>query len=113
MGLVPLDGRAQDARIDPESIDDVTLIPEFFGRIDPASAGPLLRVGFAERDITPCVGMQMAGDYVPAFVKGFHDRCKARAAVFDDGRRPVVLVGLDTLVAPESVVKAARAAARL
>jgi hypothetical protein len=28
MGLVPLDGRAQNARIDPESIPDATLIPE-------------------------------------------------------------------------------------
>jgi hypothetical protein len=108
MGLLPSGGRAQDGHADPESIDDATLVPEYFERIDLASAGPLLTVGFAERDITPDVGMQMAGDYVPTFVKGFHDRCKARVAVFDDGRRPVVLVGLDTLVAPESVVKSAR-----
>ncbi len=108
MGLVPLDGRAQNTRIDSESIPDATLMPEYFGRIDLESAGALLRVSIAERDITPGVGMQMAGDYVAAFVKGSHDRCKARADVFDNGRRPVVLVALDTLVAPESVVKSAR-----
>lgn len=85
-----------------------TLIPEYFGRVDLASAGPLLKAGFAERDITPDIGMQMAGDYVPDFIKGFHDRCKVRAAVFDDGNKPVALVGVDTLVVPESVVKSAR-----
>jgi len=108
MGLLPLADRAEDAQSGAVPMDEATLVPEYFGRVDLASAGPLLKVGFAERDITPGIGMQMAGDYVPAFVKGFHDRCKVRAAVFDDGRSPVVLVGLDTLVAPESVVKSAR-----
>jgi neutral ceramidase len=109
MSFLPLAGQAGDAQAGPAPMEDgTTLVPEYFGRIDLASAGPLLKVGFAERDITPDIGMQMAGDYVPTFVKGFHDRCKVRAAVFDDGRRPVALVGLDTLVAPESVVKSAR-----
>lgn len=108
MGLVPLAGRAQNVQPEAASPGEATLVPEYFGRVDLASAGPLLKVGFAERDITPDAGMQMAGDYVPAFVKGFHDRCKVRAAVFDDGRGPVALVGVDTLVAPESVVLSAR-----
>jgi hypothetical protein len=108
MGFLPLASRAEDAGPDAAPKEDATLVPEYFDRVDLASAGPLLKAGFAERDITPDIGMQMAGDYVPAFVKGFHDRCKVRAAVFDDGRKPVALVGLDTLVAPESVVKSAR-----
>jgi neutral ceramidase len=108
MGLFPLPDRAEDTQPGAALRDDATFVPEYFGSVDLASAGSLLKVGFAERDITPDIGMQMAGDYVPAFVKGFHDRCKVRAAIFDDGRMPVVLVGLDTLVAPDSVVKAAR-----
>lgn len=109
MGILPLARRAGVAQALPAPTENSpTLIPEYFGRIDRASAEPLLKAGFAERDITPDIGMQMAGDYVPEFVTRFHDRCKVRAAVFDDGRTPVALVGLDTLVAPESVVKSAR-----
>jgi len=109
IGSLPIAKGVADAQPLPVAMENSpTLIPEYFGRIDLSSEGALLRVGFAERDITPDVGMQMAGDYIPQFVKGFHDRCKVRAAVFDDGQKPVVLVGVDTLVAPESVVKSAR-----
>ena len=67
-----------------------------------------MKAGFAERDITPDVGMQMPGNYLPDFVKGFHDECKVRAAVFDDGAMRVALVGADSVVVPQDVVEAAR-----
>lgn len=54
----------------------------------------------------PAIDMQMAGNYVPAFVEGFHDQCKVRAAAFCDGGMSVALVGTGTLVIPEGVVKA-------
>jgi neutral ceramidase len=109
LGFLPLVGSIGDAQAGPPAMENsTTLVPEYFGRVDLAPGKPLLKIGFAERDITPDVGMQMAGDYVPEFVEGFHDCCKVRAAVFDDGSRSVVLVGIDTLVAPESVVKSAR-----
>lgn len=67
-----------------------------------------VKVGFAERDITPEVGMEVPGGYGKAFSKKIHDPCKARAAVFDDGHTKVALVGLDTLVVPRSLVLEAR-----
>lgn len=72
-----------------------------------AQAG--VRAGFAERDITPEVGMEVPGGYGKAFSKKIHDPCKARACVFDDGHQRIALVGLDALGVPRSLVLEARA----
>ncbi|MEQ1858848.1 MAG: hypothetical protein ABMA13_02825 [Chthoniobacteraceae bacterium] len=68
-----------------------------------------VKAGFAERDITPDVGMEVPGGYGKSFSKRIHDPCKARACVFDDGKKTVALVGLDALVVPRSLVLEARA----
>ena len=56
-----------------------------------------MKAGFAERDITPKVETAR-----------IHDPLKVRAAVFDDGKMQVALVGVDALFVARPVVLAAR-----
>ena len=57
-----------------------------------------IRAGFADREVTPDIGMEVPGGYGKAFGKQIHDAPKVRAAVFDDGKHRVAIVGLDSLI---------------
>src|SRR5438309_815746 len=93
-----------------DSMQHSSLVCVLAAALLPFAAHGGIKAGFAERDITPDVGMEVPGGYGKAFSKQIHDPCKARIAVFDDGRRRIALVGLDALIVPRALVLEARAA---
>lgn len=78
-----------------------------FGR-PPFSGNSPVKAAFAERDISPLLGMEQPGGYGKSYHTKFHDPCKVRVALFDDGQNRVVLAGLDIGMLPRDLVQAAR-----
>ncbi|MDG3007381.1 hypothetical protein [Paludisphaera mucosa] len=74
------------------------------------AAGPVFKAGFAERDVSPAIGAEQPGGYGKAHHAKFHDPCKVRAAVFDDGTNRAAVVGLDALFIRGATVREVRAA---
>lgn len=70
----------------------------------------MLQVGFGVADITPEVGANIPGGFLPLKSTGVRDRLLAVACVVHDGTTPVALVGVDALFVPRDVTDAARRA---
>ncbi len=69
-----------------------------------------MKAGFYDTDITPAMGSQVPGAYGKRFATDVRDALKARAAVFDDGRNTIALVGLDTCAVGARTVRLIREA---
>jgi hypothetical protein len=70
----------------------------------------VFRSGFAERDITPELGMEAPGGYGKSYHQTVHDPCKVRAAVFDDGSARAAIVGVDGIGIHATTVQKVRSA---
>ena len=64
--------------------------------------------GFAEVDVSPEIGMEQPSGYGKLYHTKFHDPCKVRAAVFDDGTNRAAIVGIDVAFIPEWLVESVR-----
>ncbi len=71
-----------------------------------------LRAAFVEKDITPEIGMEYPGGYGKVFHRKFHDPCKARIGVFNDGDpeqgKTVAVISLDAAFIRKPQVQAIR-----
>ncbi len=75
-----------------------------------AEEAAVMKVGFAETDITPAVGTERPGGYGKSYHQSIHDPCKVRAVVFDDGRMRVAIASVDALALHREMVLAVRKA---
>jgi len=67
-----------------------------------------IRAGFADREVPPDPGMEVPGNYGKVIANEIHDPPKIRAAVFNDGKKRIALVGLDCLAIRRDTTQAAR-----
>ncbi len=67
-----------------------------------------LTAGFARADITPPLGIYMSGYYEPRNAAGILDPLCANALAFGDGEKSAVIIALDIIGIPQSVLDGMR-----
>lgn len=68
----------------------------------------MLKVGFAERSITPPDGSEIPGLFEKRIAEGVADHLYARAVVFGGARQTMAMVQVDAVAVPNEVVAAVR-----
>ena len=71
-----------------------------------------LSIGYAEENITPELGISIAGYYVPRFAKGYLSDLKAIALAVKSGNDTAIIVSLDTCEIFMSVIDKIKAAVK-
>jgi hypothetical protein len=61
-----------------------------------------LKAGAAKVDITPPLGLEMAGSFKRRVATGVHDKLYAKALVLDNGKKKIVIVACDLLALKRS-----------
>lgn len=67
-----------------------------------------VKVGAADMDITPPLGVRMAGGFQPVYAEDVHDPLRAKAVVIEEGEAKVAIVALDVIALSLSDVQAIR-----
>ena len=70
----------------------------------------MLKAGFGRIDITPPLGSYIQGYQDPRYAKGVLDPLEANAVAFDDGERRAVVIAVDLVGVPQSVMAKVRPA---
>ena len=90
------------------------LIPILFAITDSALAqnsgrDAVLRVGMAQQDITPPIGMRLCGTFKERLSTGTHDPLMVRAIVFSQAPVTFAIAGCDLAMISPAVAAQARA----
>ncbi len=75
-----------------------------------AEAAVPLKAGFARVDVTPKLGIFVAGYFVDRRAEKVLDSLEAQAVAFSDGEKTALVIGVDMIDVPDDVVAEAKAA---
>ena len=80
-----------------------------WGAVAQESSGPVFRAGAAASNITPPLGVSLAGNMSDQTATHIHDQLHARCLVLDDGSVRLAFVLVDNCVIPRSIIDQAKA----